>query len=427
VADHERLRVLWPDHLGLARGKYLPARLGAHGTSHCIGVFGQGFDRGITRAPSAGFETGFPDIEATFDPATIRDGWEEGTGVVIADLVDTDGPVAVSPRHALRRAIDELAGLGYHAKVGIELEAFVLEPDPKGGWRPWSTPGAYVYGTGSSIDPVGVFDEVMRMAERADLRLECFNSESDVAQFEFTLTYGDALDAVDRAFLFRLMAREVAQRHGLVLTFMGRPLGDRAGSGMHVNLSLWDDDGRNAFADESAADGLSDVARHCLAGLVARHVTMTALCAPTVNAYKRLRPGLLAGYWANWGYDHRGTANRVPSHRGVGTRIENRLSDGAANPYHAVAAVLHAARFGIVDQLEPPPAETSEGLGPPATDEHAPCDLAQALDALESDQRLVDAIGTEVVGNLIGIKRAEWQRFAGAVTDWELREYLPFS
>ena len=346
---------------------------------------------------------------------------------MIADLVDAAGPVAVSPRHALRRAIDDLAALGYHAKVGVELEAFVLEPDPAGGWRPWSTPGAFVYGTGIAIDPVGVFDEIMRLAERSALRLESFNSESDIAQFEFTLTYGDALDAVDRAFLFRVMAREVAQRHGLVLTFMGRPLGDRAGSGMHVNLSLWDDDGRNAFADESADDGLSDLARHCLAGLLARHASMTALCAPTVNAYKRLRPGLLAGYWANWGYDHRGTANRVPSHRGVGTRIENRLPDGAANPYHAVAAILHAARFGIVDGLEPPPPETSDGLDAPATDEHAPLDLAQALDALEADKRLVDAVGTEVVGNLLGIKRAEWARFTGAVTDWELREYLPFS
>ena len=426
MADSQRVRVLWPDHLGLARGKYVPARLAARAVNHCVGVFGQGFHRGITRAPGAGFEEGFPDLVATFSPEDVRPGWEEETSVVVADIEREGQPLAVSARHALRRAIDAWAALGYRPKVGIELEAFVLEPDGAGGWRPWNTPGAFVYGTGSSVDPTGLLTDLMRMAEHCRLDVESVNSESDVPQFEITLEYGDALDAVDRTFLFRVMAKELAHRHGLLMTFMGRPFSDRAGSGMHVNVSLADESGTNAFTDPSREDGLADLARHSIAGLVEHHVGMTALCAPSVNAYKRLRPAFLSGYWANWGYDHRGVANRVPPHRGEGTRIENRLPDGAANPYLAATAILHAARLGVVGALTPPPAETADGVAPASTDVHAPEDLAAALTALEADIALVDAVGGELVANFVGIKRAEWERFTAAVTDWELKEYLWF-
>ena len=424
--EYDRIRVLWPDHLGLARGKYLPARLAARGANHCVGVFGQGFDRGITRTTGAGFETGFPDMEANFGDDDVRPSWEPGTGVAIADLNVGGEPLDVSPRHALRRAIDAWEQLGYRPRIGIELEAYVLEPDGAGGWRPWNTPGAFVYGTGSLVDPVGLFDDLMRLADECQLGVESVNTESDVPQFEITLEYGDALDAVDRAFLFRLMAREIAHRRGLLVTFMGRPFGDRAPSGMHLNVSMADRSGDNAFSDPSSDDGLSTLAHQCVAGLVEHHRGMTALCAPTVNAYKRLRPQSLSGYWANWGYDHRGTSNRIPPHRGEGSRIENRLPDGSANPYLAATAVLHAARLGVEARLDPPPPETGDGLAPGTSGVHCPEDLAAALVELEADAELASAVGSAVVANFVGIKRAEWDRFRSAVTDWEVKEYLWF-
>lgn len=424
--DYERIRVLWPDHLGLARGKYLPSRLATNGTNHCVGVFSQGFDRRVTRVPGAGYDRGFPDIEATFEDEGIRHGWEDGTGVVVADLFEDGRPLAVSARHALRRAVDAWADVGYGVQIGIELEGYVLEPDGAGGWRPWSTPGGFVYGTGPLADPIGLFDEIMRVAEQCDLRIESVNTESDVPQFEITLEYSAALDAVDRTFLLRLMARELAYQRGLLLTFMGRPFADRSGSGMHVNVSLTDRDRGNAFADDSSTDGLSELAHRSLAGLVAHHAGMTALCAPTVNAYKRLRPAMLSGYWANWGYDHRGTANRVPPHRRAGTRIEHRMTDGSANPYLAAAAILHAMRLGVVDSLPLPPPTTGDGLETESTNSHCPDDLACALDTLERDESLVMAMGDDVIANFVAVKRAEWQRFATSVTDWELNEYLWF-
>jgi len=147
---------------------------------------------------------------------------------------------------------------------------------------------------------------------------------------------------------------------------------------------------------------------------------------PTVNGYKRLRPGQLAGYWANWGYDHRGATLRVPDARGAATRLEHRMSDGAANPYLATAAVLQAARLGVMNGLSAPPAEEQDCLEHQSTDQHVPDDLGAALDALEKDQPLTDAVGKEMTALFLGIKRAEWQKFTEAVTDWELNYYLPF-
>lgn len=421
----DRLRVLWADHLGLARGKYLPSRSTHGSTNHCVGVFSQQFDRRTPYAPSAGFEEGFPDLEARFDGADIRPGWEPATSIVVADLFRDGRPLEIAPRLALRRAVDAWRDTGHSVEVGIELEAFVLEPDGTGGWRPWNTPGGFVYGTGAFADPTGLFDEIMDVAERCGLGVESITCESDVPQFEIALEHSDALDSVDRAFLVRLLAREVAYRNGLLLTFMGRPFADRPGSGMHVNVSFHDADGSNALADGSADDGLSSLCKRAIGGLVAHHRGMTALCAPTVNAYKRLRPGMLAGFFASWGYDNRVATTRVPPHRGPATHLEHRMSDGAANPYLAVAAVLHAARLGICDGATPPPPESK--LEPDDSVGRCPADLAAALDALEEDEALVECMGAELIANFVAVKRHEWQRFTDAVTDWELSQYLWFS
>jgi len=423
---YDRIRVLWPDHLGLARGKYLPIRYADRGAYHCMALFALGYDRGMTPAPGTRMLEGLPDLHATFDLDQVRKGWEPNTAVAVADIWFRDEPVEMSSRHALRRAVEAWEALGYRPKVGIELEAYILQPDGAGGWTPWETPGGYVYGTGTAVDPIGLLDEIMREAADADLPIESINSEYDIPQFELTLHYDDAMKACDEAFLFKVLAREVAHRHGLLLTFLGKPLGDRGGSGLHVNISFEDVNGVNALNDETAEDGLSELAHRAIGGLMAHHRGMTALLAPTVNAYKRLRPGQLSGYWNNWGYDHRGTTVRISPERGAGLRLEHRMADGAANLHLAAATVLQAARLGVEQQLSAPAAETQDCLESTDATEHCPDSLRLALDALEGDTELVEAIGQGLVDHFVAIKRAEWDRFASAVTDWELNEYLPF-
>jgi glutamine synthetase len=426
MSDYQRLRVLFPDHLGLARGKYIPAAHAAGHVSHCIGTFALNFDRTMTPAPGSKMLEGLPDCTAVYAPDSVRPGWEAGTGVVVADLEFAGEPLAIAPRHVLRRAVADWESLGYRPKIGIELEAYVMQQDGRGGWKPWDTPGAFVYGTGPCVDPIGLFDEIMDTAARCGLPVESFNSEFDAPQFELTLACDSALQSVDNIFLFKVMAREIAARHDLLLTFIGKPIADRSGSGLHVNFSLLDDDGGNRISDPQATDGLSCLAKQCIAGLIAHHAGMAALCVPTVNGYKRLRPGQLAGYWANWGYDHRGATVRVPAARGDCARLEHRMSDGAANPYLATAAVLQAARLGVVHQLSAPAPEQQDCLEHQSTDQHVPDSLGSALDAFEADQPLVEAVGKEMAALFLCIKRAEWQKFTGAVTDWELNYYLPF-
>jgi glutamine synthetase len=426
TVPYDRVRVLFPDHHGLPRGKYLPGRLASRGTRNCITTFALDFDRTMSPAPGARLLEGNPDMDVTFSLDDVRPGWEDGTGVVIADLSFQGDPLDIAPRHILKNAVADWRALGYEPMVGIELEAFILEPDGQGGWREWSTPGAYVYGTGRAVDPVGLLDDIMTTAARVDLPIESINSEYDTPQFELTLEYTDALRAVDEIFLFKLLCREVAHRHGLLMTFMGKPFGDRGGSGLHVNFSMRDSRRRNAYVDAKAPDGLSSLALQSIAGCLAHHEAMAAVCAPTVNAYKRLRPAQLSGYWCNWGKDHRSCTVRVQTNAGEATRLEHRMSDGAANPYLATAMVLQAARLGVVHQLDAPPPETLDGFEQASTERHTPPNLGAALDALEADTELIEAYGKAAVDHWLVIKRTEWDKFSAAVTDWELKHYLPF-
>lgn len=425
--EFNRLRVLWPDHLGLARGKYVPAALADRGVRHCTGTWALGYDRNMTPdTPGSRWQEGLPDFDATYEMAALRPGWEPGTKVVVADLTEHSGALGVSPRGALRKAIADWRAMGYEPFVGLELEAYVFESDGNGGWRPIDTPGAYVYGTGPAVDPHGLIDAIWDAALKAEIPLESVNSEYDPGQFEFTLRFDHALKAADDAFLFKVLAREVAHRFGLLLTFMGKPLSDNGGSGLHFNISLRDASGANVINDEAMDDGVSLLAKQMVAGMLAHHQGLAGICAPTVNAYKRLRPASLSGFWANWGHDHRGATVRIPPERGAPARLEHRLSDGAAVVHSAMAAVLQAARLGVVDGLELGPAESGNGLDSIDATVGVPPSLALALDAFEADTALTEALGAQLSAQHLAVKRTEWERFCNATTDWELREYLPF-
>jgi glutamine synthetase len=422
---YSRVRFLWPDHLGLARGKYLSAMRAAEGSNHCVALFSLQLNREMIPFPGAHHES-FPDVEARFTTEAIRPGWEKDTGVVVASITKDGVPVELAPRSILERVLGEWREIGYTPMVGLELEAFLFEPDGNRGWRPIHTPGSYVYGTGTAVDPSGTIEEVMNTAQAMGIELESVNAEYDDGQFELTLRYGEALQAADDAFLFKVMAKEVAAKRGYLLTFMGKPITERGGSGIHVNFSLRDEGGSNVFDDPSSPDGLSELARSCIAGLIHDHVSMTALVAPTVNAYKRLRPAALNGFYANWGLDHRGVAVRVPPSRGAGTRLEHRLADGAASAHVATAATLVSALRGVTNGLECPPAETQDCITGADADVTVPPDLGAALDELENDKAFVEAFSPDHVEGFLAVKRAEWERYRAHTTDWETAEYLEY-
>jgi glutamine synthetase len=322
--------------------------------------------------------------------------------------------------------------MGLEPQVAFEPEFFLCEPNEDGGWEPVALPSHRVYGTGMSIDPSGCVHDMVEAAQGCGFPLESWGSEFDTSAYEVNIRYGDVIPAADECFLFRLIAREVAARHGKLATFTGRPFNERGGSGLHLNLSFRRADGSNAFHDPHGADGLSDLAMRCIAGILEHHTGTAAVFAPSVNAYKRLQPDMLNGYWANWGHDDRSVTVRVPGARGEPTRLEQRSSDGAANPYLAAAALLHVARDGVERELSPPPPQP---VGEePATEVRIPANLHLALQAMEADTFLCAALGSELVAAFAALKRAEWERYVAAVddpdttdvTDWEREYYLPF-
>jgi len=429
----KRLRLLFSDVLGLERGKYLFGDVADEGrAAFCIGLYPLTTDREILDISRQQFDVGLPDVEAFIDRDTLRPGWEEDTIVGIADVHHGGHPIEVDPRNALLRAVEPWRAMGLEPMFAFESEFYLLDRAEDGAWKAVDLPSHRVYGTGMAVDPSGAVDEMVKATMRCGFAVESWSSEFDAAAYEVNIRYKEAIPAADECFLFRLLVKEIAARQERLATFLGRPFNDRGGSGLHLNISFRRPDGSNAFHEPNAPDGLAPIAKQCLAGMLAHHEAIAALAAPHVNAYKRLQPDMLNGYWANWGYDDRTVCIRVPPARGEGTRLEHRMSDGAANPYLAAAAVLHAARFGVEHQMSPPePQPVGE---PPNTERRVPPTLETALVALEGDEELCVALGPWLVETFTRLKRAEWERYAKAVDDpsttdvtpWEVEYYLPY-
>ena len=402
------LRVLFCDHLNIARGKLIPMRNASGESRFCQGIYALSYDKALLPAPCSLLMDGLPDMVARYDIDHARTGWLEREKVVIADQYDSNGKeLAVCGRSLLKRTVGQWNHEGYDPKVGIELEAYAFMKDDEGQWQPYDSPGAYVYGTGPFVDHYEIIDLIYAKAEQCDMPVEMITAEFDSPQFEFTLEYDDALRAADENFLFRLMAREVAIEEGILLTFMPKPFELLSGSGVHINFSLWDANGVNSIGDVEAQDNLSHVGRACVAGLMHHHRGLSGLLAPTVNSYLRLQPASLSGYWRNWGVDHRGVTTRVSSETGKHARLEHRMADGAVNIYTAIATVLQAALLGFQSRYELAPAETADCLEDHDATDGVPENLHEAIEALQADSELVNAVGDDLVENLAVIKKHE--------------------
>ncbi len=410
-----RLRLLFCDHLNLARGKYLSAdKMKTDGASRFSqSLYGVHFDRDLLPSPGSRMLDGAPDMQAVYKKSDIRNGWQSDTKVVVGDLQQWDGtPLPMCGRSTLKRAVKDWEALGLKAKVGLEMEAYAFQREADGSLKPYDTPHSYVYSTGPFADPREFCDAIWIASEKAGFKLESLTTEYDTPQFEFTLKYDDAVAAVDDYFLFRLMAREIALAHGIVLTCLPKPFPGKGGSGTHVNFSFLDRKGKNAIGDPGDEADMTILAKGCVAGLMHHHRGMAALIAPIVNSYDRLKPASMSGYWCNWGGDHRGVTTRVSAETGAKARIEHRMGDGAANPYVLVATVLQAARLGVAHGYALPPRETGDCFEHSTATSAAPGNLSEALDELEKDHVLREAVGDMLAQNLIFMKRAEVEKTA---------------
>ena len=431
VIDDPRIttvRVLYSDLHGVARGKDVPLaefpRLAEHGLCFCAAVMATD----LNHTPVLGAEEGYPDLVAVPDLDTLRPvPWEPEVAACLADLHPAPGHDAVAdPRGLVRRAAAQLAELGYTAQVGPELEFFLLERDESapGGVRRRVDRPSMVYTVGPQVDPGGLVRTLSEQLQAMGLGSFAANHEYMNSQYEINLHHGEAVDAADRAFRLKAAVKDVAAMHGLVATFMGKPFNDQGGSGLHLHVSL-DRDGENAFGDPDGPDGMSTAMRHFLGGVMRHAPALMALHNPTINAYRRIVPDSLAPTHANWGHDNRSACVRVPPERGKATRVELRVGDGSANPYLAIGSLLLAGLGGLREQIEPPAAVSGDAYrAGPEAGAPLPISLGEALDALEADDLLMDAVGAEITAPFRAMKRFELERHRAHVSEWELTEYL---
>jgi glutamine synthetase len=421
------VRVSYPDLIGVDRGRdvllgELPVAV-SHGLAFCRAVYHTS-PMGDVVPVQGGLEDGLPDITVRPDLATLTPlPWERGAAWCLGDARAPDGtPVPESPRTVARRVAGRVTGLGYTLVCGPELEFYLCEPAPGGGWQRYANDLGNVYVVGRKGDPQGVLVDMLRQLRDAGLHVTAANHEFSPGQFEINLGHSELGDAADRSFRLKSAVQEIARHRGLLATFMAKPFNDEGGSGFHVHVSLAGQDGENVFGDPGGPDGLSAPGRHAIGGVLAHARALSALLNPTVNSYKRFGPDTLAPWLIDWGLDNRSAMVRIPPERGGAARMEVRLGDATANPYLAMAAIGAAVCLGLSGKVEPP--AKLEGYGyDPARAQMLPQRLGDALDALEADTELAEVLGEYFVTSFLAYKRNEIERFERFVTDWEFREY----
>jgi glutamine synthetase len=359
--------------------------------------------------------------------------WAHNTGEkvarVICDINNPDGtPFAGCPRHTLKRAIGEAARRGYVMMAGPEAEFFLFHTAN-------GEPTTETHDAGGYFDltPVDLGEEVRRQIvlalEKMGFEIEAAHHEVAAGQHEIDFRYDDALVTADNVTTFRFVVKNVAVQHGLHATFMPKPIVGINGSGMHTHQSLFEA-GENVFYDPEGPWQLSDRCRHYIGGLLRHAKGMCAVTNPLVNSYKRLVPGHEAPTNIVWSEKNRSPLIRVPATRGMGTRVELRMPDPSCNPYLALAVMLRAGLDGIDNQTDPGPPVNKNIFRMSRRErrhlkiDELPSTLSDALDALERDDLLREALGEHIFDHFLEAKREEWFEYLRQVSPWERERYL---
>ncbi len=360
--------------------------------------------------------------------------WRPAQGKVarmICDVYNPDGtPFVGDPRGVLRRVLKRCKDMGFDTfNIGPELEFFLFETDELGRATTRTRDEAGYFDLGPLDHGESTRREVCMNLEAMGFEIEASHHECANGQHEIDFRYVEAMDGADKIMTLKLAVKTLAQKNGLHATFMPKPIFGVAGSGMHLNMSLFKN-GKNVFYDEGGARQLSQTAYAFIAGLLEHARGFTALTNPLVNSYKRLSAGYEAPRYRSWSASNRSTLIRIPAVRGQSTRVELRSPDPSCNPYLAVAACLAAGLDGIARGLTPPGEVTDNVYDMDESDRAAknidalPETLEEALRELEQDPLIMDVLGEHVARHYIKGKMKEWKEYQTRVSSWEVEKYL---
>jgi glutamine synthetase len=435
AAKAQLVRFLYCGNDGVIRGKACHARFLPSYLESGIGltVAMQSFNM-LDHLVAEGSFGPVGEIRLVPDPATFAAlPYAPQSARLYCDMLTLDGePWAACPRSFLRRMIDRAARRGFVFKAGYENE-FTLARRENDRWLPLDhSPCFSTIGMDAAAP---VMTELIDALVAQDVVPEQYYAELGPGQQELPIRYADVLRAADNQLTVRDTARGIAARHGLVASFAPKPFPDEAGNGAHVHMSLWRAaDGLNAFHDARGRYGLSDVGFAFLAGVLAHLPALVALTAPTVNSYRRLQPRFWSSAYTAWGPDNREGAIRVPSQRrgleAESTNLELKPSDSSSNPYLALGAVLAAGLDGIEHKRDPgeptlvDPDTLSDAERARRGIRRLPTTLGEALDALERDEVLREALGPTLAREYLAVKRSEVQAFQDRDVAFEIEQHF---
>jgi glutamine synthetase len=364
--------------------------------------------------------------------------WMPGYARIACDGHVLGKPYEYCPRVALRAQLNKLADLGWTLYTGIEPEFMLLQRREDGSVAPLDDSDTlakpcYDYkGLARSSEFIG---KLVSSLQTAGLDIYQIDHEDANGQFEVNFAYRDCMTTADNYTLFKMAASEIANSMGMICTFMPKPFSNRTGTGSHFHISMGSKKDKNLFADKKdpRGMGLSKLAYHFLAGILAHARGLCALAAPSVNSYKRLVVGraLSGATWAP-AYVAYGDNNRTAMVRIPGDRLELRLPDGSCNPYLTTAGIIAAGLDGIRRKLDPgePNNTNLYDLSPEqvvaAGVPILPQNLNDAIDEFAKDSVLREGIGDNLAAEFIRLKKMEWIEYSRHVSAWETDRYLEF-
>ncbi len=432
-----RVKVGGFDVDGVLRGKYVHVDKFwsslENGFGFCDVVFGWDVaDALYDNASVTGWSSGYPDAIAKIDLSTFRVlPSEPQTACFLVDFYGRDGkPHPACPRSLLKSIAARAESKGFRATFAAEFEFWIFRETPESlqqkgfrGLEPLS-PGMFGYSWVREGQNQALVHDLLDTLEAFRVPVEGFHTETGPGVWEAAIRYSDVVEAADRAALFKTTVKQICHRHGLAATFMAKWSPDLPGSGGHIHQSLWDGENeKNLFSSTRTKDGLSDVARHYLGGLVSLAPEMTAFYAPTVNSYKRYVPGVWAPLTASWGIENRTCAVRViPG--GASTRVEHRTTGADMNPYIAMAACLGSGMYGVENALEAPQATSGDATAAGVAGARIPATLDEAVVALSASQKAREILGEPFVDHYVRTRDFEARQARRVVSEWELRRYF---
>lgn len=423
------IRLMFTDIHGVIKNVEIPSRILNEALDNQIMFDGSSID-GFVRIQEADMYLR-PDL-STWLILT----WETTTYGKVARLIcdvylPNGEPFTGDPRYVLKRNLKKMHKLGYTSfNIGVEPEFFLFKLDEKGlPTLDFNDNGGYF-----DLAPLdGAEDcrrDIVLELEKIGFNMEASHHEVAPGQHEINFEFENALEACDNLQTFKIVVKVVAKRHGLHATFMPKPISEINGSGMHINCSLRDKDGNNAFDDPNGEIGLSKVALYWIAGIMKNARAFTAVTNPTINSYKRLIPGYEAPCYISWSDANRSAMIRIPAKRGKATRTEIRSADPSANPYLAMSVILASGLEGIENKLECSERvyinlyelnrEEREALGI----KNLPENLKDAVKELKKNRIILESLGQHIADRFIEAKMREWNDFRTSVTEWEIKKYL---